>query len=495
MKINKKMTKLVFSVLILMLAACSLAPRYQRPLMVIPPQYKETAGWKPAQSAKQLTKAGRWWRMFNDPVLNALEEKLTCANQDLKVAFARYQKAQALVQVARSAYYPSIMGIANADTQETSRHVANVNSNTRFSDFMIGANLNYEVDLWGRVRNSVASSEYRAEASESDLAGVSLSLHALLAADYFTLRGEEEAQRILDRTVIAYQKALYLTRKRHDGGVSSVADVYQAETQLENAKTLATDMRLARAQLEHAIAILTGEVPANFKMPKAQVAMNPIVVAPVFPSVLLERRPDIAAAEQRVQAANAEIGVACAAFFPQIIVPVIGGFESQSLGNLISKPSLFWSLGPLSSLNLVQPMVKQVLFDGGRLKGLLNAAKASYHETVALYRQTVLNAFQEVEDNLVAVHRLEQETRSQTAATRAAKLSLVQANKRYEGGITNYLDVIVNENIALQSELALVDIHIRRQLASVQLIKALGGGWSGCKRQCISIEQSVNNKV
>jgi NodT family efflux transporter outer membrane factor (OMF) lipoprotein len=440
--------------------------------------YKESDQWKPAHSAKVLQKTKYWWLLFNDPILNALEEKLTLANQDLKVAFARYQEACALAQVARSAYYPTILGLANTNRQQTSKAVANPTRVHHFSDYLLGTTFNYEVDLWGRIQNSVVASESTAEASAADFDAASLSLHAELASDYFALRGNEASQRVLDKTVKAYQIALRLTRHRHDQGASPIADVDQAQSQLESARTLSADMHLKRAQLEHAIAVLLGEVPAQFSMPAAQVRMYVIELAPELPSTLLERRPDIAAAEEQVRAANAEIGVACAAFFPTINLSSVGGVDSGNLAKLFTAPALFWALGSINALSLIQPaLASVVIIDGGRLNGLLKLAKASYHETVASYRQTVLKAFQEVEDNLAALRWLAQENKTQSLGTQAAVRALVQAKNRYRGGITNYLDVVVNENIALQSELLLVDIQTRRQLASVQLIKALGGGW------------------
>jgi len=365
-----------------LLAACSFAPKYQRPLMPLPMHYKETDQWRPAQSAAVLTKVDDWWQLYNDPVLNELEQKLTVANQDLKVAYARYQEARAAVQVASAAFFPTLLGVANASREQTSRHMANPNKLPRYNDFIVGDTLTYQLDLWGRIRNSVAASESGAKASAADLAAVALSLHAELASDYFALRGDEEAQRVLDRTVLAYQRALKLTRQRYEGGAAPVSDVDQAETQLENARSLAADMRLNRAQLEHAIAILVGEVPANFSMPKARVKLKLVALAPEIPSTLIERRPDIIAAEERVKAANAEIGVACAAFFPTINLVAVSGYESKSLANLISSPSSFWSLGAVNTLSLAQPLATVVLFDGGRLRGLLKAAKASYYETV-----------------------------------------------------------------------------------------------------------------
>ncbi len=485
---NKYLSKklLLMSLCASCLLACSFTPHYARPPMPIPLQYKETAEWKLAKGVSVATKKESWWLMYDDAILTELENTLTCANQNLKVAFARYQEARASAQVARSAFYPLINAIGNTDRQQTSKHVANPQKVTRYSDYLIGGELTYEVDLWGRVRNAVASSESTAQATAADLAGVALSMHTELALDYFTLRGDDEAQRVLDATVAAYQKNLYLVRKRHSGGLVPISDVDEAITQLENAKTQAAELRLQRAQLEHAIAVLVGEIPANFTLSRTRAKMKLVRVAPGLPATLVERRPDIIAAEQRVQSANFDIGVACAAFFPQIEFSSIIGFQSAKLANLISQPSLFWSIGPITAYSILQPLATQMIFDGGRLRALLNSAKASYYETVANYRQTVLSAFQEVEDSLVALRRLDEENCSQTAAAAAAKRALDQAYDRYRGGIINFLDVIVIENLALAAELSAVNTYTRRQLASVELIKALGGGWT-CHNKCVLV--------
>jgi NodT family efflux transporter outer membrane factor (OMF) lipoprotein len=328
------------------------------------------------------------------------------------------------------------------------------------------------------VRNQIVATAQNAKASAADVAAIHLSLHAELASDYFALRGSDEQQRILDQTVSAYNQALYLTQQRHKGGAAPIADVDEAETQLENAKTMAEEMRLTRAQLEHAIAVLVGEIPANFSLAPAKLPSKFLAIAPNMPSTLLERRPDIIAAEHRVQSANASIGVARAAFFPQFNLTGSGGFQSRSLGNLISKPSVFWSIGPLSLLTLIQPIAEVTVFDGGRLRSLLNKAKADYFAAVAAYRKSVLTGFQDVEDNLIAMKQLDKEHVTQDAATRAAMRAWVQEQYRYKGGLVTFLQVVVAENTALQAELASVNIRTRRQIASVQLIKALGGGWS-----------------
>ena len=464
-------------VLIGTLTSCNLAPTYQQPFMPIPEHFKETGKWIKVKPIPTQGTPGPWWQIFNDRTLNELEENVIPANQDLKAAFARYQEASALVQVARAGFFPTIKGLTNADRQKTSVTVANPSSIPIFNNYLLGADLSYEVDVWGRIRNEVAQSQNLAKASEADLAAATLSLHATLASDYFALRGADESQRILDETVVAYQKALYLTKQRHQGGAAPIADVDEAETQLENAKTLAADMRLQRAQLEHAIAVLIGRFPADFNLPPAKLPKHFITIAPDLPSTLLERRPDIAAAELRVEAANANIGIARAAFFPAFNLSSIIGFQSKTLSNILSKPSLFWSIGPISALTLIQPVAVVTLFDGGKLLGLLRQANASYFETVAIYRQTILTAVKEAEDYLIAIKQLDQENQSQTAATLFAKRSLIQAQHRYTGGIITFLEVVVVENTALQTELSEVNIRTRRHIATVQLIKALGGGW------------------
>ena len=472
------MSKLtVIGILTCVLCSCNLAPTYQRPFMPIPDHFKETGTWVAIKKTPPQGAPGPWWHIFNDKTLNELEEYVIPANQDLKAAFARYQEASALVEVARAGFFPTSEGLFNAARQKTSVTVANPSSMPIYNGVLAGADLSYEVDVWGRIRNLVSQSQDLAKASEADLAAATLSLHAMLASNYFSLRGADEAQRILDTTVVAYQKALYLTKQRHSGGASPIADVDEAATQVENAKTLAADNRLKRAKLEHAIAVLIGRFPADFSLPPASLPPRFVTVAPDLPSTLLGRRPDIAAAELRVEAANANIGVARAAFLPAFNLSSIIGFQSQSFSNLLTKPSLFWSLGPASALTLIKPAGSMTLFDGGKLLGQLRKANASYFETVAEYRQTVLKSFQEVEDNMVAIRRLDQQNKSQSAAVVFAKRALVQSNHRYAGGIITFLEVVVIENTALQTELAAVNIRTKRQIASVQLIKALGGGW------------------
>lgn len=477
----------IITIIILTLTACSFAPPYKQPAMNIPANYKETGQWIKIQSPPKLTKPNQpWWTLFHDKTLDELEHQVTCNNQNLKVALAQFMQARAYAQSVRSQLYPTLTGIGTVARQQNSRH-ANVNGvlpNLLYNTFLLGADLVYEIDAWGEVRNAVIAGDNLARASEYSLASIDLSLHAELASDYFALRGLDESQRMLDTTVIAYQKALYLTQQRHTGGIVPIADVDQATTQLENAKTLATDTRLKRAQLEHAIAVLVGEAPGNFTLKPRKARQRKVMMLPDLPSSLLQHRPDIAAAARRVQAANANIGVAKAAFFPQFNLISLLGVQSTKINNLFSVPSLFWSLGPSTALTLIQPEMSVILFDGYKLQAQLKYAKASYFESVSQYRQTVLTALQEVEDALVSIHRLQQENQTQTISTRAAQDAWFQEAQRYKGGIVTFLEVVVTENQALQAKLALIDIQTREQLSYVQLIKALGGGWcEGCLKK------------
>lgn len=467
---------------IITLSGCSLAPTYHRPTLSQPVKYKESGKWLRAKPDTAALERSPWWEMYHDAVLNQLEEQVVNANQDLKAALARYEQARAVVAIAQSDYVPTISAVGNVTRQQASRTTGNPPVSSLYSDYTLGINLNYEIDVWGRVRNSVAAAKSAAQASAADVALINLSLHAELAADYFSLRSADASQRVLDATVSAYQKALYLTRKRYQGGADAVANVDQAQNQLETAKTLAADMHLKRAQLEHAIAILTGQPPAEFSLKPSRHKSKLVVITPSLPSTLLERRPDIAEAEYSVQAANYNIGVARTAYFPAFNLASAIGFDSAVFSNLFKGSSLAWSLGPTISSALLNngsmPEITQVLIDGGRISGLSRQAQAQYYETVARYRQTVLNAYKEVEDSLVALRQLDREHQTQTRATAAANRALSQAIYQYKGGLTTYLDVVVYQNIALQSELASIDVDTRRQIASVQLIKALGGGWN-----------------
>ena len=447
--------------------ACSLAPAYAPPQSPTPAAYKEEAGWKPAAPAAEIPK-GAWWTVFGDPALSALEDRLSAANQSLKAEASRFAQARAAAEYARAEYFPQVTAAGSSTRLRHSTSVALDFKPTVYSDHLLAADLSYEVDLWGRVRNEVAAAGDRAEASRSDLAAVDLALHAELAADYFALHGYDSQQQVLDQTVISYQRALTLTANRYKGGAATEGDVDQAQTQLEAAKTQAADIRLKRAQLEHAVAILVGEPPAGFSLPAVALAGTPPAVAAGLPSTLLERRPDIAAAERRVAAANAEIGVARAAYYPNFSLSALTGLESATPGAWFTAPSQIWAVGPGAAL---------MLFDGGRIDALNAGARAAYDEAVADYRQTVLAAYGEVEDNLAALALLAQEAATQDAAVTAARRALEQARRRYTGGLVTYLEVVSAQNAALAAELTAVDILTRRMSASLRLVKALGGGW------------------
>jgi NodT family efflux transporter outer membrane factor (OMF) lipoprotein len=454
------------------LGGCSLAPPYNTPQTAPPPAvFKEAPDWKTATPADRAAR-GPWWSIFDDAALDALEARVTDANQDLKAAFARLQEARAQTRIARAGYFPSITANAGATRARNSVNAPTFNplKPGAYNDFQLDADVSYEFDVWGRVRNTVAAARATQQASTADLGVIDLSTHAELATDYFTLRSDDTEQELLDHTVADYARALQLTENLYNGGAAPLSDLEQARAQLESAKTQAADVRLRRAQTEHAIAVLVGEQASRF-----HVAATPLVprtgpppIDQVLPSALLERRPDVASAERLVAAANARIGVARAAYFPVFSLAAVAGFESTSASNWISAPSRLWSIGPAGALTL---------FDGGLHRAQSAAAHAAYDEQVADYRGTVLTAYQEVEDNLAALRELQNESLSEAAAVAATQSALQQAQYRYQGGLVTYLEVVTEENAALSAQLSAVDIQARRLNASVLLIKALGGGW------------------
>ncbi len=454
------------------LSACSFAPRYTRPSTEEPPPvYREADGWKTAQPADSQNR-GSWWEIFQDEPLNALEGQATNANQDIKAAFARLQQARAQTRIARSSLVPELTVDARATRARQSSNAPGFASNRSryYNDFALDADVSYEIDVWGRIRNSVASARASEQASAADLATLDLSIHAELASDYFTLRSEDTEQALLDQTAADYSSALQLTQDLYNGGAAALADLDQAKAQLQTALTQASDMRLRRAQTEHAIAVLLGESPSIFHVDPRP--LKPDVAPPAIdaglPSALLERRPDIAAAERRVAAANAQIGVARAAYFPVFSLSGTAGFESTQASNLMTAPSLLWAVGPSAVLTV---------FDGGLHRAQSAQAHAAYEEQVANYRGAVLAAYQDVEDNIAALRQLQEESVSQTAAVAAATGALEQAQYRYKAGIATYLEVVVAENASLSARLSAADIQVRRMIASVELVKALGGGW------------------
>ena len=455
-----------------LLAGCAVGPHYSRPSAPVPAAYRETPeNWKLAQPADQALR-GKWWEIYQDPQLNALEEKVSVSNQSLKAAQAQFAQARALVRQYRADYYPTISTSPSVSQNRISENRplrAATSTTTSYTDLVLPLDVSYEPDLWGRVRHTVEAARSNAQASAADLESLSLSLHAELAIDYFQARTLDAETQLLNSTVAAYEKALQLTQNRYQGGIASQVDVAQAQTQLETTRALAIDLSAQRAVYEHAIATLTGEPASNYALPPAALNAVPPATPPGVPSDLLERRPDIAAAERRIAAANAQIGVARAAYFPALSLNADGGFESTSITNWLSGPSGFAAAG-IGAL--------ETLFDAGRRHAISDQAAAAYDQSVANYRQNVLTAFQEVEDNLAALRILEQEAQTQSAAVAAAEHSLTLSNNRYRGGVATYLEVITAQSSALSDERTAVEISGRRMVDSVLLIKALGGGWN-----------------
>jgi NodT family efflux transporter outer membrane factor (OMF) lipoprotein len=466
---------------LLLLAGCAVGPRYSRPSAPVPTDYKETPqNWKLAQPSDQTLK-GKWWEIYQDPQLNALEEKINISNQSLKAAQAQFEQARATVRYNRADYYPTITAGVSASRERLSqnRPLAQVTGVTTTNDLVIPVDMSYEPDVWGRVRRTVEAARANAQATLADLESVSLSIHAELAVDYFSARELDAEAQLLDSTVASYVKQLELTENRYKGGVASQVDVAQAQTQLETARAQAIDVREQRTQFEHAIATLIGEPASTFTLPVAVLSLTPPVIPPGLPSELLERRPDIAANERLMVAANAQIGVAKAAYFPLFNLFPSAGFESTTIVNWLSGPSAFAVVGASAVVTA---------FDAGRRRAASDQARAAYDQTVGNYRQDVLTAYQEVEDNLAALRLLEDESNTQTAAVAAAEHSLALSNNRYRGGVTTYLEVITAQTTALGNERTAVQISGRRMVDSVLLIKALGGGWNAASLSTVKME-------
>jgi NodT family efflux transporter outer membrane factor (OMF) lipoprotein len=455
----------------LLVAGCTVGPNYKRPTAEVPPVYKEVGDWKPAQPNDQNL-SGNWWEIFQDPQLNALEVQINVSNQNLKVAEAQYTQARALVRYYRADLFPTI-GVdptATRNQYSQNRQPKSTNFNgVSFTDLQIPFELTYQVDVWGRVRRNIESYRAQAQASAADLAAVNLSMHAQLALDYYQARTLDAEEKLLNDTVTQYQQALDLIENRFAGGLASDLEVQQARTQLETTAAQAIDVGVARAQYEHAVAVLIGKPPAEFSLPPLPLTMPPPSIPVGLPSQLLERRPDIAAAERQMAAANAQIGVAKAAYYPSITLGATGGFESGVLSTLVSGPSILWSVGPTASWTLV---------DFGRRRAAEDQAIAVYDQNVANYRQTVLTGFQQVEDNVAALRILEHEADVENKAVAAAQKYLELAITRYKGGVTSYLEVTTAQSAALTDEVTAVNILGRRMIDAVTLVQALGGGWS-----------------
>jgi NodT family efflux transporter outer membrane factor (OMF) lipoprotein len=445
-------------------------PDYAKPSVPMTPAYKEADGWKVAEPSDSLPR-GRWWEIFGDPELHALEERVTAANQNLKIAEARLSAARAMVRLNRAGLFPTISTSVGASSLRRSGNQpffsSSVNSGSS-GDLFVSLDMSYEIDLWGRIRRSVAAAREEAQATQADLETARLSLQAELAMDYFELRAADAQKQLLDETVKAFEAALTLTINRFQGGAAPKSDVAQAQTQLDTTRAQATDVTVQRAQFEHAIATLIGEPPATFSLPPRPLAAGPPDVPVGIPSRLLERRPDIAASERRVAEANEQIGIAKAAYFPALVLNASVGFEGSSFGNVLNASSLLWAVGAT---------ITQTVFDGGRRRAVSDIARAGYDATVAAYRQTTLSAFQQVEDNLAALRILEQESQQQRQAVESAQESLRLFTNRYRGGVDNYLQVITAQTVTLTNQRTEIDILRRRMDASVLLVKALGGGW------------------
>jgi NodT family efflux transporter outer membrane factor (OMF) lipoprotein len=461
------------------LAGCMVGPNYHQPAVPPPPPaFKElpppnppNGSWKQAQPGDATLK-GSWWELYGDPQLNALEEKIAVSNQTLKAAAEEYAQAREQVRVARADYYPTLGAGPSISRTRESYNEPNTHAGTtdyQYNTFSLQGQASWEPDLWGAVRRSVEEAHANAQASAADLANVALSLQAELATDYFEMRGLDSQQLLLNNTVNADQDYFHLTQVRYKGGVATDVDVAQAETQLQSVKAQAIDIGVARAQFEHAIATLTGQSASTFSLAPAPLTLTLPDIPAGVPSELLERRPDIAAAERRADAANAQIGIAVAAYYPNVQIGGSGGFLSANAGTWIQGPSALWSLGGSAV---------ETLFDAGRRHAITDQARDAYEEQAANYRQSVLNAFQEVEDNLAALRILNDESQTQALAVDAARRSLRISTDRYKGGVTTYLEVLTAQTAQLTNERAQQDIATRQFAASVQLIKALGGGWN-----------------
>jgi NodT family efflux transporter outer membrane factor (OMF) lipoprotein len=470
---------LLLVLLIVALEGCTVGPKYLKPAVLTTPNYKEEVPasfkesdqWQPAHPGDQ-TSRGNWWEIFGDSELNKLEEQIAGSNQNLKVAEARLREARAAIRFHRAAQFPTISTSPSASYVKSSDFSPNFPSKIQQAskgDFVLPFDLSYELDLWGRVRRSVAAAREEAQATAADYETAKLSLEAELALDYFELRSADAQKQLLDDTVKAYTDNLQLTRNRFKGGVAPKADVAQAQTQLDTTRVQDTDVIVQRAQFEHAIAILIGKPPAEFSLAAVPLNYQPPSIPIGLPSELLQRRPDIAAAERRVAEANQQIGIARAAYFPTVSLGGTAGFSGSQGSNWFTWPSGFWAVGPA---------LAQTLFDAGRRRATSESTRANYDAAVATYRQTSLTAFQEVEDNVAALRILENEGQQQEQAVASSQESLQLFTNRYKGGVDAYLQVITAQTIELANERNAIDIQRRRLDASVLLIKALGGGWN-----------------
>lgn len=464
------LTLAVAAAVTLMVAGCAVGPDYKTPSADVPAAYKEASpGWKVAQPADQHDR-GEWWTIYNDPQLKALEDKLNTSNQTVAQYAAAYRQARALVGEARAAYFPVISGSAGMTRSGTGSGSSSTTTSRSGVSNAYSAQLDasWEPDLWGKVSRTVSAQEASQQGAAATLANARLSAQGTLAQTYFSLRSLDATQKLLDDTVLAYERSMKLTQNQYAQGVAARSDIIQAQTQLQSAQAAAIDNGIARAQDEHAIAVLVGEPASTFSIPPSPLTATPPAVPPQMPSELLERRPDIAAAERAAKAANEQIGVAIAAFFPSLTLSASGGFQSSVLSQLLSAPARFWTLGP---------QLAGTIFDGGLRTAQTNAARATYDQDVAAYRQTVLAAFQDVEDNLASLRILEQEVVVQQQAVDSARQALDIVTNQYKSGTVAYLTVLTAQTTAFTAEQKLDSLAGQRMVSSVGLVKALGGGW------------------
>jgi NodT family efflux transporter outer membrane factor (OMF) lipoprotein len=466
--------------LVLFAGGCKVGPNYKTPSAAMAPSFKEQpvetpppdapgVGWKHAQPGDDKVR-GKWWESYGDPQLNTLEDRVTISNQNLKAALAQYTQALAAVQQFRANLFPTVsLSPSYSRTRaSTNRPFGVPTKGNPYTDLVASGQATWEPDLWGNIRRTVQQARANAQASNADLANVELSLRSELAMDYFELRGLDTQKQLLDDTIQQYQRFLQLTESRFHGGVATDADVAQAQTQLDQTIAQDIDIGVARAQFEDAIATLTGQPASTFSLAPAPLTLTLPTVPVGVPSELLERRPDVAGAERRAAASNEQIGIAIAAYYPQVSLGGSGGFESSRPGNLFQGPSALWSLGGSAT---------ELLFDAGRRHALTVEARAGYDAQVANYRETVLQSFQDVEDQLAALSILNQEAAAQQRTVADAERSLNISTNQYKGGLTTYLQVITAQAIELANRRTAADITTRQFAASVQLVKALGGGW------------------
>ncbi|MGD0790002.1 MAG: efflux transporter outer membrane subunit [Terracidiphilus sp.] len=471
-------------VLILFTACKPVGPNYNQPGYEAPPAYKEAGasavlvpppnpanggGWQAASPSDRMLR-GKWWEIYHDPQLNQLEERIATSNQSLRQALETYLAARDQVAAARSALYPTLSAGPSVSRNDISANGPSYSAGkpTTYTDLSIGGQASWEPDFWGRIRRTVEAAHASSQASAADLAGVDLSLHAEMAADYFQLRGLDSEIKLLDATVADLERQLDLTQRRLEGGVATDVDVAQAKTQLETVRAQRIDVGVARAQLEHAIGTIANLKLTEFSIPPSPLDLALPKVPLGVPSQLLERRPDIAAAERRAAAANAQIGIAVSAFYPTINLSGEGGFESLHFGTWIQGPSALWSLGAQAT---------QLLFDAGQRHALTDEARHSYEAQAAAYRNTIFQAFNDVEDQLSGLRILERESDVEQRAVESAQHSVDLSNQRYQGGVTSYLEVLTSEGVLLQNQRTAIDLQTRQFVASVGLVRALGGGW------------------